>query len=86
MKTLILLLIACTCAHAADTTIYETDKYGNIQYHKPRLVVKGDRVYQADKFGGIQYDKPGYKIKGDRIYPVDKFGNVQYDKPGKVKK
>ena len=60
---------------AADVAIYQTDKFGNVQYHKPHLVVKGDRIYQADKFGNIQYHKPGFKVEKGTVVPVNIHGD-----------
>lgn len=46
-----------------DARIYQVNKYGQTQYHKESLRVKGDRVYQVNKFGQTQYHKPSFKIK-----------------------
>jgi hypothetical protein len=44
--------------------LYQTDKFGNVEYNKPHLVIKHGKTYQADKFGNIQYHKPAMTIKG----------------------
>jgi hypothetical protein len=44
--------------------LYQTDKFGNVEYNKPHLVLKHGKTYQADKFGNIQYHKPAMTIKG----------------------
>ena len=67
--------------------VYSTDAYGNVQYHKPSLVVQPDgRIRPVDAYGNTQYQKPGYVVKGDRIYQTDSYGNTQYQKPGYVVK
>jgi hypothetical protein len=40
-----------------DGKIYETDPYGNQQYHHQQHHIKGEKVYQTDAFGNIQYHK-----------------------------
>lgn len=72
-------------AHADDVRIYQTDKYGNIQYHKPSLTIRSDgRVIQTDKHGNRLYHKQQYQIAGDKIVPASTLGYRQYNKPGFV--
>ena len=67
---------------AKDQRIYQTDQYGNIQYHKPSLSVQDNgRIIETDPYGHKQYHKEGYQIKGDKIYQTDKYGNIHYHKP-----
>ncbi len=71
----------------AEQRIYQTDRYGNIEYNKPSYTVKDNgRVIEADKYGNPLYNKDGYQIKGDRIYQTDKYGNIQYHKPSLTRK
>ena len=37
--------------------IYQTDKYGNVQYHRPSQLVDGNVIYQVDKYGNVQYHR-----------------------------
>ncbi|MGJ0486025.1 MAG: hypothetical protein ACR65R_16040 [Methylomicrobium sp.] len=68
--------------HAEDQRIYQTDSFGNIQYHQPSHVIQKDgRIIETDPLRNKQYHQPQYQIKGDKIYPTDTFGNIQYDKP-----
>lgn len=75
-------------AIAEESKIYQTDSTGNIQYHKPSVVVQENgRIIETDHYGNKQYHQQQYQMKGDRIYQTDKFGNIQYHKPhGAVKK
>lgn len=67
---------------AKEQRIYQTDQYGNIQYHKPSLSVQDNgRIIETDPYGNKQFHKDGYQIKGDKIYQTDKYGNIQYHKP-----
>ena len=87
MKSLVIItaLFASLSANAAETRIYQTDKYGNVQYHKPSYTVTQDhRVIPTDKYGNKQYHKPGFKIEGGKLLQTDKYGNVQYNKPAWV--
>lgn len=79
-----LALIAIS-AHAEDVRVYQTDKYGHIQYHKPSLTIttKG-RVIQTDAHGNKLYHKQQYQIAGDNIVPVSALGYRQYSKPALV--
>jgi len=62
-------------AHAEDTRVYQTDKYGHIQYHKPSLTIRTDgRVIQTDAHGNKLYHKQQYQITGDKIVPVNAIG------------
>lgn len=67
---------------AQDAKIYQVDRYGNTQYHKPHIVIKNNRAYQSDPYGNIQYYKPHAVIKKDRAYESDPYGNTQWHKPG----
>lgn len=68
---------------AKEQRVYQTDKFGNIQYHLPSYTVENNgRIIETDKFGNKQYQNGGYQIKGDKIQGVDRFGNVQPNKPG----
>ena len=85
IKTTIALLMsaASTGIATAETKVYQTDKYGNIQYNLPSYTVQDNgRIVENDKFGNKQYHKGGWQIQGDKIKPVDKFGNPQPNKPG----
>ena len=76
------LLLTATAMARAETKVYQTDKYGNVQHHLPSYTVQDNgRIVETDKFGNKQYQKDGWKIQGDKIKPVDKFGNVQPNKP-----
>jgi hypothetical protein len=69
-------------AHAEDVRIYQTDKYGHIQYSKPSYTVRADgRVIQTDPYGNKLYSKQQYQIRGDKIVPVSALGYRQYSKP-----
>lgn len=64
---LCILVAGCTTVptnnnNATGTKIYSTDSFGNIQYHKPSLIIIKDRIYEVDKFGTILYHKPQKKI------------------------
>jgi hypothetical protein len=85
LSTVLFLSLATTAA--AENRIYQTDKYGNIEYNKPAYSVQDNgRVIEADKYGNPLYNKDGYQIKGDRIYQTDKYGNIQYHKPSLTRK
>ncbi|MEX2150850.1 MAG: hypothetical protein WD793_11600 [Steroidobacteraceae bacterium] len=76
-----LALIAFT-AHAGDARVYQTDKYGNIQYHKPSYTIKSDgRVIQTDAYGNKLYHKQQYLMRDNNIVPIDAYGSRQYSKP-----
>ena len=63
----------------ADQKVYQTDRYGNIQYHLPSITIKDDgRMYETDPYGNIQYHKKGYQIKDNNVYQTDRYGNIQY--------
>ena len=84
--TLVTTLLTISLAHA-EQRIYQTDRYGNIEYNKPSYTVKDNgRVIEADKYGNQLYNRDGYQIKGDRIYQTDKYGNIQYHKPSLTRK
>ncbi|MCX6599947.1 MAG: hypothetical protein NT025_00065 [bacterium] len=58
------LALGAFAAQAADTKVYQTDKYGNVQYHKPSLVVRPDgRVQAVDPYGNVQSHQPGFQVK-----------------------
>jgi hypothetical protein len=72
-------------AHADDVRVYQTDKYGHIQYSKPSLTIRADgRVIQTDAYGNKLYHKQQYQITGEKIVPVSAFGYRQYSKPALV--
>lgn len=76
-----LMMLAAT-SHADEQRIYQTDKYGNIQYQKSSYSVQGNgRVVELDKFGNKQYQKSQYQIRDDKVHQTDKYGNIQYNKP-----
>lgn len=67
---------------AEESRIYQTDKTGNIQYHKPSVVTQENgRIIKTDAFGNKQYHQQQYQIKDGAVYQTDKFGNIQYHKP-----
>jgi hypothetical protein len=72
MKIILMLLMVMSFAvHATDKPksvqkdgrVYQVNKYGQTQYGKTSLRIKGDRVYEVNKFGQTQYHKPSLKIK-----------------------
>jgi hypothetical protein len=74
MRTLIALCVALVAASvpAADTKVYQTDRYGNVQYHQPSLVVKSDgRVQQVDPYGHVQSHKPGLQVQASPVRSAD---------------
>ena len=76
-----ILIFSSTGSFAKEQRVYQTDKFGNIQYHLPSYTVEDNgRIVETDKFGNKQYHKDGYQIKGDKIQGVDRFGNVQPSK------
>ena len=45
-------------AHADERRVYQTDQYGNVQYHKPGFAIQSDgRIFQTDSGGNKQYHK-----------------------------
>lgn len=67
---------------AAENRIYQTDKYGNIEYNKPSYTFPDNgQIVETDKFGNKQYHKDQWQIQGDKIKPLDKYGNVLPHKP-----
>ena len=81
---LIALLFLTIWSHSAsaEKRVYQTDKYGNIQYHLPSYTIQDNgKIVETDKFGNKQLHKDQWVIKGDKIKPTDKFGNVQHHKP-----
>lgn len=58
----VLVILICVSiainAVAAETKIVPVDKFGNVRYDKPSMVIKGNKVIQVDKFGNKRYDKP----------------------------
>lgn len=87
LRGLGLSLFACV-AVAGESRIYQTDAYGNIQYHKPSAVIQDNgRIIETDSYGNKQYHKQQYQMKGGKVYQTDSAGNIQYHKPhGVVKK
>ena len=58
------LALVALSVQAADTNVYPTDRYGNVQYHKPSLVVRSDgRVQHVDPYGSVQSHRPGFQVK-----------------------
>jgi len=59
---------------AKDAKVYQTDKYGNVQYHKPSYAVQPDgKIMEVDPYGNRMQQQ--YEIKGNQVYTTDKFGN-----------
>lgn len=75
-------LLFAIIAIAEESKIYQADPTGNIQYHKPSIVVQENgRIVETDPYGNKQHHKQQYQIKDGAIYQTDKFGNIQYHKP-----
>lgn len=82
MFLLCLLAIPVLPAQAQEKRIYQTDQYGNIQYHKPAYtILKEGRIVEIDSIGNKQYHKPQYKNKDGSVYEADSEGTIQYYKP-----
>jgi len=78
-----MLITVSEVADAKEQRIYQTDRFGNIQYNKPSYTIQENgRIVETDRFGNKQYQNGTYQIKGDKIQAVDRFGNVQPNKPG----
>ena len=78
----LLLVSIWTNPATAEKRVYQTDKYGNIQYHLPSYTIQENgRIVETDKFGNKQLHKDQWVIQGDKIKPTDKFGNVRQHKP-----
>lgn len=76
-----LFIFTSTNSLAKEQRVYQTDKFGNIQYHLPSYTIEANgRIVETDKFGNKQYHKDGYQIKDDKIQEVDRFGKVQPSK------
>lgn len=61
---------------SAEQRVYEVDKFGSTQYHKPGFTIQDNgRVIPTDQWGRKQYHEPQYVIKGDKLLPVDSYGN-----------
>ena len=77
MRTILACLaLVAFSAHAEDTRVYQTDVYGNVQYHKPSYTVKSDgHVIPTDAYGNRQYNQQQYLIKDNKIIPTDLYGN-----------
>ena len=68
--------------YADEKRIYQTDSFGNIQYHKPSYTIqKEGRIIETDPMGNKQYHKQQYQIKDDKIYQINLYGNIQYHNP-----
>lgn len=65
------LALVAFSAQAADTRVYQTDKYGSRQ--QPAYAVVGDKVYLTDKHGNRLYQ--AYVVKDDKVYETDKYGS-----------
>ena len=77
------ILIFSSAVFAKEQRIYQTDRFGNIQYNKPSYTIQENgRIVETDRFGNKQYQNGRYQIKADKIQAVDRFGNVQPNKPG----
>lgn len=69
-------------AHAQENHVYQTDQYGNVQYHKPGYAILSDgRIIEIDSGRNQQQNKPQYKIKDGTVYEADSSGVIQYHKP-----
>ena len=85
MKSLILVLSLTSLNALAETAIYETNRIGDIQYHKDHLVVKNDgKIVTVDSTGKTQYHEQQYKIVEGKIRPIDSTGKIQYHKPAAI--
>ena len=85
MKSLILVLSLTSLNALAETAIYETNRIGDIQYHKDHLVIKNDgKIVTVDSTGNTQYHKQQYKVVEGKIRPIDSTGKVQYHKPAAI--
>jgi hypothetical protein len=63
--------------------VHQTDRYGNVQYHKPSMAAESDgRIVPVDTYGNRQHQKPGMRVEGDKVHQTDRYGNVQHHKPG----
>ena len=59
---------------AKEAKVYQTDKIGNVQYHKPSQVVRPDgKVMQVDPYGNRLQQQ--YEVRGDKVYATDSLGN-----------
>lgn len=82
---IVLLSLVASSAFAGELRIYQTDKYGRIQYSKPSYTIRADgRIIQTDAYGNKQYSKQQYQITGNKIVPVSAIGYRQYNKPAFV--
>lgn len=76
------LALFVSSVQADEKRIYQTDSFGNIQYHKPSYTFQKDgRIIETDPMGNKQYHKQRYQIKGDKLFQIDSQGNIQYHKP-----
>lgn len=81
----ILISVISLCANAAEQRVYQLDRQGNIEYHKPSyMVLDNGRIIQVDPVGNKQYHLQQYQAKDGKMYPVDSMGNIQYNKPNYV--
>jgi len=77
-----LLIPLMSAATAGEKTVYQQDKYGKTQYHKPSYSVRQDgRVIEVDTYGHKQYQKQQYQVKEGKVYSASPTGQIQYDKP-----
>ena len=57
------LLLVATVVQAADKEpekvlkVYEVNRFGQTQYHKTHVRVKGDKAVSVNKYGQTQHDK-----------------------------
>ncbi len=81
MCLLCVLAVPVFPSHAQEKRVYQTDRFGSIQYHKPGYAILSDgRIIETDSTGTKQYHKPQYKIKDGTVYAAD-GGSIQYHKP-----
>jgi len=79
--TIALILSQQPVAISAETTVYEVDSLGRIQYHKPSYAIQDNGlVVEKDSMGRKQYHKQQYQIVGDKVQPIDSLGRPQYHK------
>lgn len=64
---LLCFIVGSKFAHAdekpQELRIYQTNKYGQTQYHKGYIKVEGNKAQQVNKYGQTQHNKPSLTIK-----------------------
>lgn len=79
----LVLMLPVASMSVEEKRIYQTDQYGNIQYHKPSYTARQDgRIIETDSVGNKQYHKRQHQIKDGKVYQTDSVGNIQHHKPG----